>query len=157
MGFIPPNKSWNIKKKLTHTHTKESRDISGKFKKNKVLEQPFEISTISFLYSQGGGPERVSGLPRDTWQTGDRVGVRIGFPDSWSSVSSTPLGFPQVWKGMETPLGLGSLPVQAWSATAVLALSDMCVYLNRPLSVHASAPFTCSSVGSAGNWMKACS
>ena len=87
MGFIPPNKSWNIKKKLTHTHTKESRDISGKFKKNKVLEQPFEISMISFLYSQGGGPERVSGLPRDTRQTGDRVGVRIGFPDSLKEMS----------------------------------------------------------------------
>ena len=103
MGFIPPNKSWNIKKKLTHTHTKESRDISGKFKKNKVLEQPFEISMISFLYSQGGGPERVSGLPRDTRQTGDRVGVRIGFPDSWSSVPSTPLGVPTGLEGHGNP------------------------------------------------------
>lgn len=42
---------------------------------------------------------------------------------------------------METPLGLESLLVQAWSATAVLALSDMRVYLSRPLSVPASGPF----------------
>lgn len=103
MGFIPTNKSWNIKKELTHIHTQESRDISGKLKKKKVLEQPFEISMISLFCSQEGGLERVSGLPRDSQQTGDRAGARIGFPDSWSSVPSPPLGVPTGLEGHGNP------------------------------------------------------